>query len=89
MKTKKTTHTPGPWEVDGRGVVRAVGYRLILAKIQDNADRDGNSLLIAASPDLLAACKAFNDAINFGNRGATFEAQVLVRAAIAKAEGGK
>lgn len=68
-----TTHTPGPWfvEVDdqsGIGRTRAVyvcsttGWpegQLARVNIQDGlGEREANARLIAAAPDLLAACEA-------------------------------
>ncbi len=61
MKTKTTTHTPGPWTIreisSGPQIVdsenRTVVDRLYSAMRRN--DTDANARLIAAAPDLLAA----------------------------------
>lgn len=99
-------HTPGPWELResaaaGRKVVASprLGLIAILAEhdvgeaewIQDEA----NARLIAAAPDLLAACKALlpmaeDDLFQYGgglHAGDSDPTILAARAAIAKAEG--
>ena len=64
----RTQHTPGPWKIarerngaaypavrgpDG-GIVATCGYRVCPESTED----DDNARLIAAAPDLLAACEA-------------------------------
>lgn len=97
-----TKHTPGAWEVTGSGMlgkgasevtIRAVGFRLLVAKMPKNADAEANARLIAAAPDLLAACVVALEAethispegwkVPYLDRNARVE---LLRAAIAKAE---
>ena len=85
-------HTPGPWRIvqeDGYWVVRAANYDAVCRLYAG-----GNGDLIAAAPELLAACKAGTKisertlAEDGGFR--TPEAQAvydMVCAAIAKAEG--
>jgi hypothetical protein len=73
----KTTHTPGPWEVDGDGFVVGgegdapnadfVSLRFITALTvsrhhrPDQREQDANARLMAAAPDLLAALKHVRD----------------------------
>lgn len=53
-------HTPGPWRMSGREVVglkekiicEVPSYGILRGKVDD-----ANARLIAAAPDLLAACK--------------------------------
>ena len=90
-------HTPGPWKAEGwesvvvndtngNTLVLMPGASYGLAAVKANAR------LIAAAPDLLAACKAVDDAWTGGEngdwRGALDRALGMARAAIAKAEGG-
>lgn len=90
-------HTPGPWEArndhptsaclhvtDSRGGDVATVF---FAPEEDPDSRylpvrAANARLIAAAPDLLAACRAVESAQRGGDYGAAFDA---VRAAIAKA----
>jgi hypothetical protein len=97
----KATHTPGPWEVSTKRGLN------ITAKTRGGADfalaavwttltgeaADANARLIAAAPDLLAACEAALPAIRWGlaHQGGNYSQyeaveQVIV-AAIAKARG--
>lgn len=87
------THTPGPWYCDpsdtkhdfpARQQVFGGGY--LLAEVAGNGkgSSGANARLIAAAPDLLAACKAFlsckpdeRDAIDL---------EIMVEEAVAKAE---
>jgi hypothetical protein len=77
--TTATTHTPGPWEVDGNKALGAygvwtsyathpghngAGYPSQVCSVYsgnksdfDRQTRDANARLIAAAPDLLAACQ--------------------------------
>ena len=93
-------HTPGPWIVHG-GPGRLHHYLAVIDSIPDvdgkvvancichvattNEDSDANSRLIAAAPDLLAACKRYLDAMDrYGHPDKTDR---LMRAAIEKATG--
>lgn len=99
-------HTKGPWKArvnpdggrlsvegaDGTAVVAGCGC--CDSPWTDKAHAEANARLIAAAPDLLAACKAllqFEDA-EIGESGGELEdsmrAVAMIRAAIAKAEGG-
>lgn len=62
-----TTHTPGPWHVEGNTVVSTAAIRVavidtprIHAAVTDE-DSEANGRLIAAAPDLLAALEAIVD----------------------------
>ncbi|MDD5007295.1 MAG: hypothetical protein PHC68_02695 [Syntrophorhabdaceae bacterium] len=98
-EVKKAGHTPGPWSFDkpydgeiniyfddmGEGVPDAVVY---LSDAEDDNSSE-NARLIAAAPELMAACRGINewhDLIkqNYPEMLGPFKA---VRAAIAKAEG--
>ncbi len=101
-------HTPGPWAVvidkqggDWKYNIRtsaphnpAGGLGKHIASVNPlmQARGENNAALIAAAPDLLAACKAVEDAWTGGEsgdwRGALDLALGMARAAIAKAEGG-
>lgn len=96
MTNDKGKHTPGPWkvgrlplrlEVDENPIPLIYTHDggLEIAQVRTSApepgEREANARLIAAAPDLLAACKA---ALDMGDE---FEAEKMIRAAIAKAEG--
>lgn len=82
-------HTPGPWTLDGPHQVWAesVGeYVAITAEIEDfdavpRDQAEANARLIAAAPDLLEALKLAERHCPVNS-----EAEILARAAIAKAE---
>jgi hypothetical protein len=87
-----STHTPGPWEREWRWS----GFDIVadgppIAHIHfghDMKSATANSHLIAAAPDLLAACRAFIAADPAeGYSAAEYSALKLMHAAIAKAEG--
>lgn len=94
------SHTPGPWKVAGQGdgnqQLPILASRHIIAAVRDDG-RLADAYLIAAAPDLLAACKALFDAQssrkhplgdpNEGIATKCAEAASKARAAIAKAEG--
>jgi hypothetical protein len=89
-------HTKGPWETysvrTGSVWVRAVSGEHVTSLDSDNdAEIEANAALIAAAPDLLAACRtALRELQRFedqpGNNTETLGTAAL-RAAIAKAEG--
>lgn len=67
--SEETKHTPGPWRFDesnfginsdpGWGIVGPSGESLGVTVHWDNhCEAGANARLIAAAPDLLAACKA-------------------------------
>ncbi len=55
------SHTPGPWEFDEGHIFSA--EKQSIAQIYyddiDEAEAEANGSLMAAAPDLLAACKDF------------------------------
>lgn len=83
-----TAHTPGPWTTSKLG--NPYDQFAIYADDQSNAlvcnsvEGESNADLIAAAPDLLAACHAVEEAQRGGDYGQAFD---MVRAAIAKADG--
>ncbi len=71
------THTPGPWEVDeGDGMpIAKVSFRVVTAPCTPNIgsglsreEITANARLIAAAPDLLAACKELVVAVSAAMR---------------------
>ena len=99
MKTKNAQHTKGPWNLEKHAVelcylVRNDEYGMATlatvssGKREDGTSGDANARLIAAAPDLLAACQEALDylgRIDEGSEGC--ELRDSLRAAIAKAEG--
>jgi hypothetical protein len=86
-KDMKTTHTPGPWTVSGSHIVSS-RTAVQLAQVYSPQGYDpkcereqANARLIAAAPELLAACHAAFERLN-----GTDVSQQLA-AAIAKAQG--
>jgi len=88
-------HTPGPWKVGTNhsaavwataGLIASVypGEPATSADDCDGPVSDANARLIAAAPDLLAACIAFRDAQGLTSLG---EAHTKAREAISKATG--
>lgn len=90
-------HTPTPWAIDLDGnneplrardnIVVSGSDGDVVCEVMDGEERnDGqampNARLIAAAPDLLAACREALDYIGTQSKGAT---QDMLRAAIAKA----
>ncbi len=83
-----TQHTPGPWELSRDAVpdwhtqitvyTEATGTRVATV-----FEREANAHLIAAAPELLAACEAALDRDDV----ADCELGDMLRAAIAKAKG--
>jgi hypothetical protein len=83
------THTPGPWDIYERNPPLRGGYDHSVFRADLGLDLlvcdvygAGNARLIAAAPDLLAACK---DALD--RYGPNTPAGRRIRAAIAKATG--
>lgn len=105
----KASHTPGPWQCDshikpisGERVVMAPGFDPI-AIVHAGSDRSPfDARLIAAAPDLLAACEYVADMLSQSfpdGRGGTetmadklgavggYHAAELIRVAVSKAKG--
>ncbi len=58
------SHTPGPWQADGQRVWANAGDPVYIASLKFANDsemtieeKEANTRLIAAAPDLLAACE--------------------------------
>lgn len=101
-----SAHTPGPWtdesgdgskwgvfDADGRAVALAQQIVSLRADVYQ-AERTANARLIAAAPDLLAACKSFveyekamDSGDHVGGMLAYSQFSREAREAIAKAEG--
>lgn len=88
------THTPGPWSYDASG--GAIYYAdgdvepLIASTNLENVSveqGDADGLLIAAAPDLLAACQAVLDEFPALDSKRIESIKRICRDAIAKAEG--
>jgi len=60
-------HTPGPWHIMPRGQVGCDSFPICEVydadPRNDNPEQEANARLIAASPDLLAACKRLIDCL--------------------------
>ena len=86
-------HTPGPWEVEGIGQVivpaRPPAWRTLADVYGEHGDEeqaDADAHLIAAAPDLLAACEmALLDVRYYATVHG--ESITVLEAAIAKAKG--
>jgi hypothetical protein len=82
-------HTPGPWRsTDKRCGATNVPDAFVISadgtQICRHLDRFEDARLIAAAPELLAACRAA-----LANFGGDTEVADMLRAAVAKAEGTK
>ena len=51
------SHTPGPWRTEGDIIVGEDGFDVAVISV-DSTYEDDNAALIAAAPELLAACEA-------------------------------
>ncbi len=100
-------HTPGPWMVDivkngghwtydirtvaPHNPAGTIGKHIATANPLMQARGEDNAALLAAAPELLAACQAYNSAYSFISENpphhALRDAVMKVRAAIAKAGG--
>ena len=90
-------HTPGPWEINGQGwdvyVASTADPDTTICKVEVLSDGEGdtsvtirNANLIAAAPDLLAACElAFDEMMRNDFGTLTIVPKILV--AIHKARG--
>jgi len=55
----EASHTPGPWVVDGLTVESVSGGNICLLNLaRQKSATNANARLVAAAPDLLAACRA-------------------------------
>ena len=100
MTTATQTHTPGPWAVERVDYAAHSAYRVfndelgVVAEIKstDSGDEElPNARLIAAAPDLLAACNGLVGLVQLIQRREpelqTNHRFIDALAAIAKAEG--
>jgi hypothetical protein len=77
--------TPGPWEFDRESGEFVADAKIVMrARVFPNA---ADRLLIAAAPDLLAACVAAREAIELVHGGDGWTALPLLVAAIERAGG--
>ena len=94
------THTPGPWSIvpifglcnvtgaDDRSICSTGGYsNNVLDSGAVRAENEANARLVAAAPELLAACQAFVDRFDGGSRADTDYVADMMRTAIIKAIG--
>jgi hypothetical protein len=81
-------HTQGPWRVFGYDIGTSPDETLaVVCAMDDNTD-DANACLIAAAPELLAACQAVLDEFPAMDGRRIESVKAICRAAIAKAKGG-
>lgn len=87
--TKETKHTPGPleWTRYGWTTRRIAPGTILLYHGADWPITDANACLIAAAPDLLAACERFVAAYDTAQSWPSSVDVDRARAAIAKARG--
>ena len=96
MTNTKATHTPGPWIVKRGAWEFTIGnesskpsarlHDFMVAKTPENSmHSEADAHLIAAAPDLLAACEAALSTL----RGSGHLAVRELEAAIARAKGGE
>lgn len=97
MNTKTAQHTPGPWTISDEPNGFFI-YSEARKQVNDPAiahiykDREADSRLIAAAPDLLTACRDFIDSLmSDPSFDIVRHASILdeARAAITKAEKGQ
>ena len=94
MNPAPRQHTPGPWYLNPQGwVVQSTGD--IVTRLECSNNKEGDALLIASAPDLLAALVDMTDryARAMKDSGVSHYPEAMVeirsaRAAIAKATGG-
>lgn len=89
------SHTPGPWKAESNGEINStVEPWGAVATVEANslgrrritiAEAEANAALIAAAPDLLAACKAMLAKFDHSPLDKVSVAADMARAAIAKA----
>lgn len=84
--------TPGPWSalVDPKGAWAIVADDVILADIVPSCGHEvDNAELMAAAPDLLAACESYLEANDEGIGELVQDAEDAMRRAVEKARGPK
>lgn len=95
-ENSKSTHTPGPWTVDGEQVLSGI-EKAIVAEVPSlcrgyplGPVQAANACLISAAPDLLEACKRILLAIGWDipDSRMTLKQKIdLLQEVIEKAEG--
>lgn len=91
-------HTPGPWTIDpphdGNYPIREGpdGYLIATVWKDDSGFQEGDARLIAAAPDLIAACRAFvawdvDEHPDEFHEGRLESIARMIRAAVEKADG--
>ena len=82
-------HTPGPWSIDRAYgdccVAGRDGDRIAAVYGYDYGEDEANAALIAAAPDLLAACQAVLDEFPAADGRRIESVKALCRAALRKA----
>lgn len=94
-------HTPGPWRIHefpdyegGNPWYRIEADTTLFLTVSECSDgyisgqNEANAYLIAAAPDLLAACMKLVEAADCQSMNQVYDATELARAAIARATGG-
>ena len=90
-------HTPGPWVVHDRWYIGTPGEGMrthaevkccVNVPASDHEQHEANACLIAAAPDLLAACEAVVEQDGFVGSALMRKRIEEMKAAIAKAKGG-
>jgi hypothetical protein len=84
-------HTPGPWVVDGRTIYAECdreSFTVAGMPATNHATREADARLIAAAPELLAACEATLAQWHSESITEQKSLHTQLRAAIAKAKGG-
>ena len=80
-----TEHTPGPWRASNGGAVYADDWQVAVASRPENYAADAR--LIAAAPELLAACRQAATLLWHARTGPDDPVRAALDAAIAKATG--
>ena len=78
-------HTPGPWRVDEAGDIVSGPYNVCIPY----ATKPEDKALIAAAPDLLAACQAAEDYCAAEPGDPAYSIYRQLHAAIARARGAR
>ena len=87
------SHTPGPWDANRWRVCAEPNGKIEVIcdtannKETRNEENAANARLIAAAPELLAACENAMEIIDHRNNITFMELAAQLRAAIAKAKG--
>ena len=89
---KESKHTQGPWEAyDGGGtwqVCQPIEGTMRICTVTNSENDAANAQIIAAAPELLEACKMALPRLSVMEAGDAKLTVKIIKAAIAKAEGG-